>query len=626
MEVTNRMKKFVSLALVGAMSLSLLSSCGGDTTESAAPTKSSAPSESAAPAESAAPNDSAAPAESGAPAESAAPSSGGAFNLNVNIASEPESIDPAKNTSADGNVMIQHMMEGLMTWKSSGEKVEGVDNADLASLEYGQAEKYEKTANDDGSVTYVFHLRDGIKWTDGKDVTAADFVYAWQRLVNPETTADYCYMISMVKGYDGVNGGLNAEGVPLTATELAEGATPASYADPSTLGIQALDEKTLQIDLTYDCPYFLEMCAFPSTYPVRQDVIEAKGDQWTQSPETYLTNGAYRMTKWEHNSEIIMEKNPEYYDVATLGPDTITFKLMDNNNAMLTAFQAGDLDFIEDMPVDEIPTLMTEGSLNIVPQTSIYYISYNVEEAPFDDWRVRKAFTLAINSQYIVDNVTQTGQVPATGFVPAGVTVSGTNTEFRTEGGDYWTAPTTDEQYEKNCEEARKLLEDAGYPNGEGLPSITYLYNTSDNHKKIGEALQQQWKSALGVEVKLENQDWNVFLANRKAGNYQVCRNGWNADYNDPITFLDMWVTGGGNNDAQYSSAEYDAAIEEAGSSADPTVRSKAMHKAEDILLEKDWVLGPIYFYTMKYMLADGIQGLYYKPTGQFFFKYCTKG
>lgn len=593
------MKKFVSLALVSAMSLSLLAGCGGNTTEpSAAPSQ-----------------------EPGA--ESQAPTAD-AFHLNVNIASEPESIDPAKNTTSDGNVMIQHMFEGLMTWKDSGTAVEGTDDANLASLEPGQAESYDKATNDDGTVTYTFKLRSDARWSDGKAVTAGDFVYAWQRLANPETISDYCYMIDMVVGYDAINGGMDANGVALTAADLANGAEAASHADPTTLGIRAVDDSTLEIDLTYDCPYFLEMCAYPATYPVRQDTIEANGDQWIQSPDTYLVNGAYRLVKWEHNAEIVMEQNPEYYGVEELGPDTITFKLMDNDNAILTAFKAGDLDFIKSMPVDEIPTLINDGQMSIAPQTSCYYVSYNVEKAPFDNPKVRQAFTLAINSQYIVDNITQCGQVPATGYVPTGVTVSGTTTDFRAEGGDYWAAPITDEQYQKNVEQARQLLADAGYPNGEGLPTVTYTYNTMDSHKKIGEALQQQWQEALGVNVKLENQDWNVFVENRKNGNYQVARNGWNADYNDPITFLDMWTTGNGNNDAQYSSAAYDDLIAQAKATSVASERSELMHKAEDMLMGQDWVLGPIYFYTYYYMFNDNLQGLYYKPTGQIFFKYVT--
>mgnify|MGYP000618338587 CR=1 FL=1 len=300
--------------------------------------------------------------------------------------------------------------------------------------------------------------------------------------------------------------------------------------------------------------------------------------------------------------------------------------LMDDANAMLSAFNSGELDFTEDVPVDEIPTLLNDGKLNIVPYIGTYYVCYNVTAAPFDDWRVRKAFTLAIDSQYIVDNVTQTGQVPATGFVPSGVGDVTGDPDFRAVGGDYWTAPTTSEQYEKNCEEARQLLADAGYPNGEGFPTVTYLYNTSDNHKAIGEALQSQWQTALGVTVKLENQDWSVFLETRKQGQYQIARNGWIADYNDPISFLDMWLTGGGNNDAQYSSADYDAAIAEAKASSDAQVRMDAMHRAEDIIIGQDWALGPIYFYTQKYMLNSDINGMYYTPLGYFFFDNCTKG
>lgn len=579
------MKKIVSLALASAMALTLLAGCGGDKTT----TESTAPVESAAPVESQA-------AESGA------------FNLNVNVASEPQTIDPALNSAVDGAIMTGHMFEGLYKWADSGKNVEGVTDCDLAELVPGQSDgEPEKVVNADGTVTYTFKIRSDAKWSDGKSVTAGDFVYAWQRLATPETAADYCYMIDMVKGY-------------------AEIQDPDLKADPSTLAVEAPDDNTFVVTLTYDCPYFLEVCAFPATFPVREDVVSADPDGWTHNVDTYLSNGAYKLTLWEHNSQIIMAKNENYYDYDQLGPDTITFKLMDDNNAMLTGFNSGELDFIEDMPVDEIPSLLTSGDLKIVPYIGTYYVCYNVEKAPFDDWRVRKAFTLAIDSQYIVDNVTQTGQVPATGFVPSGVADAESGSDFRAEGGDYWTAPTDDAQYQKNVEEAKQLLAEAGYPDGKGFPTVTYLYNTSDNHKKIGEALQQQWQTALNVEVKLENQEWAAFLETRKEGNYQVARNGWIADYNDPISFLDMWLTDGGNNDAQYSNADYDAAIAKAKSTADPAERMQAMHDAEDIIIGKDWALGPIYFYTQKYMLNSDVKGMYYTPLGYFFFDRCTKG
>ncbi|MCI8475199.1 MAG: peptide ABC transporter substrate-binding protein [Oscillospiraceae bacterium] len=597
------MKKIVSLALVSAMTLALLAGCGDKTVESPNP-------ESSTPI-----------VESNAP-ETQAP--GGAFNLNINIASEPQTIDPALNSAVDGAIMIGHMFEGLYRWADSGEMVDGVQDCNLAELVPGQAESYEKVVNDDGTVTYTFKLRDGIKWSDGKPVTAGDFVYSWQRLATPATAADYCYMIDMVKGYAEINGGIpetDADGKVV----LDEEGNPVikEYADPTTLGVEAPDDSTFVVTLTYDCPYFLEICAFPAAFPVREDVVSADPEGWTHNVETYISNGAYTLTQWDHNSQIIMAKNENYYDFDKLGPDTLTFKLMDDNNAMLTGFNSGELDFIEDMPVDEIPSLLSSGDLRIVPYIGTYYVCYNVEKAPFDNPKVRQAFTLAIDAQYIVENVTQTGQVPASGFVPSGV--AGKDGDFRAEGGDYWTPATDEEQYEKNCEQARQLLAEAGYPNGEGFPTVTYLYNTSDNHKKIGEALQQQWQSALGVEVKLENQEWAAFLETRKQGGYQIARNGWLADYSDPISFLDMWLTGGGNNDAQYSNKDYDAAINEAKSTADPYARMAAMHRAEDIIMGQDWALGPIYFYTQKYMLADGVKGMYYTPLGYFFFDRCTK-
>ena len=595
------MKKIVSLALASAMVLGLLAACGGDTTETSTP----APTESQA-VETPTAND-------------------GLFNLNINIASEPQTIDPALNSAVDGAIMTGHLFEGLYRWADSGELVDGVQDCNLAELVPGQADgEPEKVVNEDGTVTYTFKIRSDAKWSDGKPVTAGDFVYSWQRLATPETAADYCYMIDMVKGYAEINGGIpetDAEGKVV----LDEDGNPVikEYADPTTLGVEAPDDSTFVVTLTYDCPYFLEVCAFPATFPVREDVVSADPDGWTHNVETYLSNGAYTLTQWDHNSQIIMAKNENYYDYDKLGPDTLTFKLMDDNNAMLTGFNSGELDFIEDMPVDEIPSLLSSGDLRIVPYIGTYYVCYNVEKAPFDDWRVRKAFTLAIDAQYIVENVTQTGQLPASGFVPSGV--AGKDGDFRTEGGDYWTPATDDEQYAKNVEEAKQLLADAGYPNGEGFPTVTYLYNTSDNHKKIGEALQQQWQTALGVEVKLENQEWAAFLETRKNGEYQIARNGWIADYNDPISFLDMWLTGGGNNDAQYSNADYDAAINEAKSSADPAVRMAAMHRAEDIIMGQDWALGPIYFYTQKYMLNSDVKGMYYTPLGYFFFDRCTK-
>ena len=298
-----------------------------------------------------------------------------------------------------------------------------------------------------------------------------------------------------------------------------------------------------------------------------------------------------------------MEKNENYYDYENLGPDTIKFALLDDNNAILKGYNNGELDFIENLPVDEVATYLASGELNIADYIGTYYVCFNTENEVFSDPAIRKAFSLVIDRNYIVDNVTQSGEVPATGYVPSGIydADGASGDDFRTVGGEYYSV--SEDDYEKNCEEARQILADAGYPDGEGFPTVEYLYNTDDKHKKIAEALQNMWQKELGVTVNLDNQDWNVFLQNRKNGDFQIARNGWIGDYNDPCTFLDMWYTGGGNNDAQYSNPDYDAQIDAAKATSDQAERMKAFHAAEDILIGEDNVLAPLYFYTQPYML-----------------------
>lgn len=587
------MKKTLSLLLSLVFVVSLLAGCGNPGTTTATPTPDANPETSGTPA----------------PEGTPAPSAGGPFEITLNIASEPQSIDPALNSAVDGAIMLGHMFEGLMKWKDSGVETPGADGTCTnAELTEGQAESYEKVVNDDGTVTYTFKIRSDARWSDGKPVTAGDFVYSWQRLVTPETAADYNYMIDSV----------------VNANEIMAGDM-----DPTELAVSAPDDSTFVVTLTSDLPYFLEVCAFPATFPVRQDVTTKEdgtpNDQWTFDVASYLSNGPYKLTAWNHNSEIVMEPNEQYYDVANLGPDKITFKLMDDQNAMLSGFNSGELDFIEDVPQAELPSLIASGDLKIVDYIGTYYVCYQTQKAPFDDPRVRQAFTLAVNRTFIVDKVTQAGQVPANGFVPAGVydAAGSTGDDFRTVGGAYYSIEgDADYSYEANCEKARELLAEAGYPNGENFPVVEYLYNTSDAHKAVAEALQNMWETELGVKVTLNNQEWAVFLQTRKDGNYSIARNGWIADYNDPMSFLDMWLTGGGNNDAQYANADYDAKIQEAKNTTDPAARMKLMHEAENIIMGQDWALNPLYFYTQKYMLSDRVGGMFYTPLGYFFFSY----
>ena len=509
--------------------------------------------------------------------------------------SEPNTIDPALNSAVDGAIYLEHLFEGLSKYADSGKNAfTGLNFAKTGPGMAAGAPK--KTVNSDGTVTLVYTLRQGLKWSDGSPLTADDIVYSWQRLVDPATAADYSYMIDMVQNANEIMGGTK---------------------DKSTLGIRAVNATTLEIKLTYDCPYFDEIMCFPATFPVKKAMIDKAGDQWTFSPATYVSNGPYRLKEWVHNSYILIEKNPYYYAPVT-GPDFIRFVLMDDENAMLAGFRSGEIDFIESVPVDEIPTLIKSGDLHIADYLGTYFVSFNNQKPPFNNAKVRQAFALAFDRRYIVEQVSRQGQKPAGGFVPSGMSDATVGSDFRKNGGDYYSLADAD--YQKNIAKAKQLMAEAGYPDGKGFPVVEYLYNTNDNHRAVGEALQNMWKTNLGVNVTLNNQDWAVFLDNRKKGNFTFARDGWIGDYNDPINFLDMFLTGGGNNNPQYASKEYDDLIAKVKGTAVQADRMKYMHQAEDVLLAKDWALAPIYFYTQVYMISPRLQNSFYTPLGYFFF------
>lgn len=497
-----------------------------------------------------------------------------ANELAVVVGPEPDTIDPALNSSVDGGTTIVHAFEGLMTLDENAQPI------------YGQAESVDVS---DDNLTYTFHLRDGLKWSDGSDLTASDFVYSWARAINPETAADYEYMFDCIEGY-------------------ADGA----------LNVTAVDDQTLEVKLAAVTPYFLELCAFPAYAPVKQDIVEANPDGWTLDPATYVGNGPYRMTAWEHNSYILMEKNPNYWNTENVVSDAIRFVLMEDDSAQLAAYETGEVSFIDSVPNDEIPTLESRSDYYVDGQLGTYYVSFNTQDEIMSNPLLRKALILAVDRTYIVEEIGQAGQQEAGAYVPIGLSDADATKEFREVGGNYYD-PT---DYEGNLELAKQALADAGYPEGEGLPTLEYLYNEGTGHQQIGEALQNMW-AQIGVNVELVSQEWNTFLNTRKEGDYQIARNGWLGDYNDPISFLDMWITGGGNNDAQWSNAEYDALISEIKSSADQNDRITKMHEAEDIIFD-EWMLCPLYYYTDIYMLKDNISGFYASKLGFKYFMYAA--
>lgn len=514
----------------------------------------------------------------------AAPTDAPALNLNVCVGSEPNTIDPQLNSTVDGATLINHAFEGLMKLDADGNIVPA------------QAAGY--TVDDSGTV-YTFTLRDGIKWSDGQAVIASDFVYAWQRLMDPATGAGYSYILQMVKN----------------AGEILMGDMTSDQ-----LGIAALDDKTLEITLSAPCPYFLEICAFPNTYPVRKDVVKKEGDQWTF--EDYVCNGPYVLTDWSHNSYLLYSKNPEYYDTDAIGPETVRFYLMDDSAAMLAAFRSGELAFIDQVPADELPALKEDGELTVRGVMGVYFACINNASQPFADPKVRKAFSLAVDRNYLVDSVTAGGETPAAAFVPGGLSDVSSGEDFRIVGGAY--IGTGAESYEASCEQARNLLAEAGYPGGEGFPAVEYLYVNDDVSGVIAQALQYMWKDELGVTVTLAAKDWNGFMDDVLGGSYQLAGLAWLADFNDPISFLDMWTTGNGNNIAGYSNTDYDALIGKAQDAKDRAARIGFMHQAEDALMA-DMPMIPLYFNTDPYMIDPGLAGFYTSPLGYKYFMYVTE-
>ena len=580
------------------------------------------------------------PAEGSAAAEPAAAGS----SLAVCLASEPDTIDPALNSAVDGATLLAHLFSGLAKWSQDA-------NGNLVIAPDAAEELVEGVENEDGTVTYTYTLRDGLVWSDGQPVTAGDFEFAWQRAASQELAADYGYMFEVVDGYDDV-----------WADEPAEDAK---------LNVKALDDKTLEVTTASAIPYWNELLAFPTYFPVREDVVA--DEAWATDPSTYVCNGMYTLAGWDHNSLITLQKNPNHPDADSVTMDTIEFYLSDDANNMLTNFKNGDWDFIDDVPTNEIAALKADypDEFKVEGQIGTYYVCWNINENILPEGstltgvdaenakaEIRNAIALLFDRNYIVNDVAQGGQVPASSFVAMGMTEPDGSEFYKNAGHNdgYIGYYKVDEaSLEENFNAAVEVLKkyytfDEATGKFTDFPTMTYLYNTSDAHKAIGEYLQSAL-DAVGITMNMENQEWATFLNTRKAGDYSIARNGWVADYNDPICFLDMWTTASGNNDVQFGKGDhadvknysidltpfgldtkvengtwaetYDVLISAIKSCTDPETRFAMMHVAEDMLMETGCIC-PIYYYTDLFMISDSVDGFFSNPLGYKYFMYTT--
>ena len=526
------------------------------------------------------------------------------FVVNACIASEPETIDPGLISSVDGSTYTQHQFENLMKYQIVDELVDKDANMHDTKVVPGQAASY--TVSEDQCV-YTFTLRNDIFWSDGQPVTANDFVYSWRRLVDPATASEYGYFLdNIVK---------NAAAIQ--AKEM----------DKTELGVKAIDEKTFEVTLETPCVYFLEMCAFASLVPLREDVVEGK-DNWTE-PANIVVNGPYKVTEWVHDSYIRMEKNERYYDAANLGPDAIVWWLSDSETSILSAYQSGEYNFIETFPSDMIESLQASGDCFINPYVGTYYLYLNCSK--ITDWRVRAAMVLSVDRENIVKNVTQGGQAPATGFVASGI-LDSTGADFAYGASElgaiynnlkklYPDADLT--TYPGKCDLAKKLYDEA-VAEGKWDPqtTIVYNFNTNDTHKAIAEACGSDWKTVLGMNISTENQEWATYTNGLGEHTFGVARLGWIADYNDPITYLELLVTGNSYNYGLYSDEAYDKDITDAKAMLAGAERDQLLYAAEEKLFgEGGFPVCPIYYYTNMYC-AKGLTNIGYTSMGYFFFQY----
>lgn len=488
--------------------------------------------------------------------------------ITYNLVTEPRTIDPGlSNAVVEMNVILSNF-EGLMRLGPGDVPLPGV------------AQTWE--ISKDG-LTYTFHLRKNAKWSNGDPVTAADFEYAWKRALDPKLAGEYAYQLYYIKNGEAYN--------------------TKKITDPNQIGVKAKDPYTLEVTLEGPCSYFLTLCYFPTLAPLNKKIVEANGEKWAVDPKTYVGNGPFRLTKWVHNERMEFEPNPYYWNKKAVKAKKLNYLLVVDQSASLAMFESGQVDFIDDTGISrpEIPRLQEEGTLKFSPYLGTYYYLFNLKHEPVKDIRVRQALAMAIDRAKLVKFVTKAGETPAYAFVPNGIPDAAKGTIFRKVGGNF---------FKESVAAAKKLLAEAGYPGGKGLPTIEILYNTSEMHKQMAEAIQEMWKKNLNINVTLVNQEWGVYMDNRRQLAYtNVCRAGWIGDYVDPMTFIDLFTTTSGNNHTGWSNAQYDKLVDIAKSSGDQKVRMKAMHDAESLLM-KDMVIMPVYFYTRPYMMKPWIKNV----------------
>ncbi|MDA0081554.1 peptide ABC transporter substrate-binding protein [Brachyspira hyodysenteriae] len=500
--------------------------------------------------------------------------------ITVNLGYELNTIDPALNDETYGFIYINHAFEGLLNKDINGNIIGGV------------ADTWEIS---DDSLTYTFHLRDDAKWSDGKKVTADDFVYSYRRAVDPKTASPISYLMEYIKN----------------AKDIIRGKQSVE-----NLVVNAIDENTLIIELESPTLYFTDILASGGVYmPVRKDIIEKYGDDWTWKPETYIGNGAYKMVERKPDELLAFEINTNYWNYTNQVAKKINFVLIADEYISLNAVRTGDVDFsINAPPIGEIENLIKENLMAVSDIIGVYYLDLNNRDKALSDKRVRKALSLAIDRNYIVSNIGYGKLIPAEAFVPP--VVKGLEKSFREESSNYIIA----NNYSNNVEEAKKLLAEAGYPNGENFPMLEVKVS-SGFYTTVLEAIQQMWKNALNIDVIVRTEESKITLPFRESGNYQMARTSWTGDYNDPLTMLQIMTSYSDINYGGFSNARYDSLIEFATTSTNAQKRMEALREAESILFDEVPII-PFIYRTDFLIVNPKLKNYIDEPLGRYKFNY----
>jgi oligopeptide transport system substrate-binding protein len=463
---------------------------------------------------------------------------------------EIQSIDPAHIEGVPEHRVYDALFEPLVQHGSK-----------TGAPEPAVAESW--SISDDGTVI-TFRIRPGIVWSDGTPITAQTVVDSWMYILNPTTASKYAYMPSMVvKGANGYN---------------TQGGRP------EDVGIRAVDDSTVEITLVGNVPYVLDLFTHYSFAILPMHAITKYGDNWIKK-ENFVCNGPFTLQEWIPNDRLVLVPNDKYWNRENVFLTKLTFLPIEDTNTAYQSFKNGEIDWSCNPPVALIDQLKLDPAFQVAPQLSTYFLYINLNHPVLKDARIRKALSMAVDRQELVDKVTKGGQVPA---LTVAVPVPG------------YTPPAGNGY---NVAEAKRLLAEAGYPDGQGFPALSYMYNTLELHKAIGEYLQQAWKTNLGIDISLQNLEWATFLEERKTSRMEIGRAGWVGDYMDPNTFLELFISTGGNNDGHYNSPQYDALLRQAAAMPGGPERNEVLRQAEDLLINQEQVIVPLYFYVSQNLI-----------------------